>query len=127
MGSLLDMDKGLCTFFINGQDLGLTVQFGVNSKRQSLGLFPIVSLTSHQHVIVNFGERSWLYPPNTRHRPMCNSSNQIMEDVKKEQEEEHDWDGPLCTLCFSEPKDIILLPCHHDGFGRNCGRVLEQW
>ncbi|KAG2229603.1 concanavalin A-like lectin/glucanase domain-containing protein [Thamnidium elegans] len=126
LGSLLDMDKGLCTFFVNGQDLGLTVQFQTSSKRRMMGLFPIISLTSHQHVIVNFGEQPWLYQPNIRHQPMCNSSHYVMEVVKKEEEEEHDWDGPLCTLCFSEPKDIVLFPCQHKGFGKNCAKLLEH-
>lgn len=121
------MDKGLCTFFVNGQDLGLTVQFRTSAKRQMLGLFPIISLTSHQHVIVNFGDQPWLYQPNIRHQPMCNSSRHVMDPVKKEEEEEHDWDGPLCTLCFSEPKDIVLFPCQHNGFGKNCAKVLEHW
>ncbi|KAI9266256.1 concanavalin A-like lectin/glucanase domain-containing protein [Helicostylum pulchrum] len=126
LGSLLDMDKGLCTFFVNGQDLGLTVQFQTSAKKHMLGLFPIISLTSHQHVIVNFGEQPWLYQPNIRHQPMCNSSQHVMDLVKKEEEEEYDWDGPLCTLCFSEPKDVVLFPCQHNGFGKNCAKVLEH-
>lgn len=89
IGTYLDLDNGLCTFFINGKDYGLTVEFDqprkqvreTNLARQEkylkdghrlrdvevLGLFPAISLTSHQHVIINFGNQAWMYPPPLSH------------------------------------------------------------
>jgi hypothetical protein len=136
VGSLLDMDKGICTFFINGQDFGLKVQFHTNIKKQTLGLYPIISLTNHQHVILNFGDQPWSYLPPTQldyKRMSCSTVRKEMNEEKSKKTNNnnetsiHDWDGPLCTLCFSEPKDTVLLPCKHDGFGRNCTNMLDKW
>lgn len=134
------MDKGTCTFFINGQDFGLKVQFHKNIKKHStLGLYPIISLANHQHVIVNFGDQPWMYAPplqSATYLPM--SCSTIKQDATSEKSKtrlsmidnealDHDWEGPLCTLCFSEPKDTVFLPCKHDGFGRTCSNKLESW
>lgn len=141
IGTLLDVDQGLCTFFINGQDLGLTVQFHTNLKKPMLGLYPILSLTSHQHVIVNFGDRPWFYAPpvnassfhSMNDKAPCDSTTveiltrDVKEKIENKEEEELEWDGPLCTLCFSEPKQITLLPCQHAGFGKGCAKILDLW
>ena len=135
LGSLLDLDNGVCTFFVNGRDYGWTVQLHTSAKKQSLKLYPMISLTNHQHVIVNFGDKPWFYTPPTdvAFQPVSqnNGSPQFRSDKKELENEvvvkEHDWDGPLCTLCFSEPKDTVLLPCNHDGFGRNCTNMLDVW
>lgn len=141
LGSLLDMDKGTCTFFINGQDLGLKVQFHKNIKKHNtLGLYPIISLANHQHVIVNFGDQPWMYTPplqSATYSPMSRSTikqhatsssekSKTKSSVIDHEVLDHDWEGPLCTLCFSEPKDTVLLPCKHDGFGRTCSNKLES-
>jgi hypothetical protein len=43
-------------------------KFGKNGQPvkdvEGLGLYPAISLTSHQHVIVNFGHSPWMYPPS---------------------------------------------------------------
>ncbi|KAM3585963.1 hypothetical protein VKS41_002497 [Umbelopsis sp. WA50703] len=89
IGTYLDLDNGLCTFFINGRDYGLTVEFDQPRKQvyetnlarrekyfkdghqvrdvDVLGLYPAISLTSHQHVIINFGNQAWMYPPPLSH------------------------------------------------------------
>lgn len=141
IGTLLDMDQGICTFFINGQDLGYTVSFHTNKKKRMLGLYPMISLTNHQHVLVNFSDQPWYYGPSTEayFQPIsdrgahavkeeeANNDDNAAARKKDEKEEEYDWDGPLCILCFSEPKDVILLPCQHDGFGKECAKVLDLW
>lgn len=136
------MDKGTCTFFLNGRDFGLKVQFHKNIRKQNaLGLYPIISLANHQHVIVNFGYQPWMYTPPVQsiaYLPMSCSkvkkeeTSSTMEKSNRKyvidnEVHDHDWDGPLCTLCFSEPKDTVFLPCKHDGFGRSCTNKLESW
>ncbi|ORX43034.1 hypothetical protein DM01DRAFT_1411716 [Hesseltinella vesiculosa] len=150
---------------------------------KGLGLYPAVSLTTHQHIIINLGDQPWLYPPpvtcryrgiseaghldsdyrrrvlrwvnqrgyrirkltlaenykpiRPRSRPShCNSS--LADDDSSstpvsgsssnstDSLVEYDWDGPLCTICFSEPKNSILLPCHHGGIGERCAKVLDM-
>ncbi|CAO3613098.1 unnamed protein product [Cunninghamella blakesleeana] len=163
---------------------------------KGLGLYPAVSLTTHQHILINLGDRPWIYPPpiscryrgiceagelddkykkrvskwvsqrgyrmrkshlaenNTPIRPKLNksltSNNTIQINVNRYHDQEtkddlyltasplsctsttssntsieYDWDGPMCTICFSEPKNIILLPCHHGGIGEKCAKVLD--
>ncbi|KAG2195251.1 hypothetical protein INT47_007980 [Mucor saturninus] len=241
IGSFLDLDNGFCSYYINGRDLGLTVEFehpnrkprppkksssspstpsSLSSASESntstrttsvqsiltsespitsphtttaaerkkkpvkgLGLYPAISLTTHQQALVNFGERAWMYPPPTNakfkglneagvldgdfnkrvmrwvkkrgitshgksYQPMNKpplrprvgaddivhgSSPQSLQDSTdsdctdghaEEEEEDYDWDGPLCTICFSEPKNTMLMPCKHDGIGGRCAKAL---
>ncbi|KAI8343143.1 hypothetical protein BC941DRAFT_87839 [Chlamydoabsidia padenii] len=288
LGSYLDLDNGLCSYFINGKDLGLTIEFenptkqaakanaeaaaasventespsttassptsttssssldqpsspldppshrsgqqrhyrhhhhyhnyrqipsqevGTSSSTETfktaqsspereapprsakgLGLYPAVSLTTHQHVLINLGDRPWIYPPpiTARYRGISeagrldsdyrrrvlrwvnqrgyrirklhladhhstirphksahgeptgtgccyyNSSNDdyssespvsITSTDSTDSLVEYDWDGPLCTICFSEPKNVIILPCQHGGIGQNCAKLLDM-
>lgn len=237
------MDNGFCSYYINGRDLGLTVEFehpnrkprppkksnsqsstnpstpssqssasesitstGTSVKSivtaespnitspqterkkkpaKGLGLYPAISLTTHQQALVNFGERAWMYPPPTTSRfrglneagvldgdfnkrvmrwvkkrgitshgksyqPMNkpplrprvgadeivdgasprslqDSTDSDCTDQNEEEEEDYDWDGPLCTICFSEPKNTMLMPCKHDGIGSRCAKALTLW
>ncbi|KAG2182901.1 hypothetical protein INT44_005882 [Umbelopsis vinacea] len=107
IGTYLDLDNGLCTFFINGKDYGLTVEFDQPRKQafetnkarrqkygktgqtvkdvEGLGLYPAISLTSHQHVIVNFGQSPWMYPPSLPEggfQPM-NACETMPEELKR--------------------------------------------
>ncbi|KAF7732167.1 RING finger and SPRY domain-containing protein 1 [Apophysomyces ossiformis] len=186
LGSFIDLDRGFCSFFINGIDLGLTVAFpnygkqiqnahqagmlpehkeiekeeeegsffpGINRFSSSatlvqmmekcLDLYPAISLTRHQHVMVNFGDRPWLYPPplSVRYRGISKAGH--LSDCFKQRlthfvrarrtlasyvdNSELDWDGPFCTICFSEPKNTALIPCGHGGWGRRCAEALDSW
>lgn len=167
LGSLLDLDNGLCTFFINGCDLGLTVAFEyplasprrrrrrLSGRHIKLGLYPAVSLTTHQHILINLGDRPWIYPPPVtvkykgvseagrltekfkrrvlryaqRHRPRYHNDNITTNSSSSNDSNtgDYDWDGPLCTICFSEPKNILLLPCRHTGWGKHCADALKKW
>ncbi|KAI9303389.1 hypothetical protein BJ944DRAFT_289435 [Cunninghamella echinulata] len=164
---------------------------------KGLGLYPAVSLTTHQHIIMNLGDRPWIYPPpipcryrgiceagqlddkykkrvskwvshreyrmrksnladnNTPIRPKLNSNHssnnihivinnnnncnnsedQILSSSPLSSTSsttssssliEYDWDGPMCTICFSESKNVILLPCRHGGIGQNCAKALDM-
>ncbi|KAL0078461.1 hypothetical protein J3Q64DRAFT_1683397 [Phycomyces blakesleeanus] len=234
VGSFLDLDNGLCSFFINGRDIGLTIEFerpnwptendasvtsnnllleipqnssvtlssGRSFKSRAfrsvpqpkspspqpktvkcLGLYPAISMTTHQHALLNFGDRPWMFPPPLRakfkgmndagmpdkifrrrvngyikrnqsalmsrslYRPPTPdlqqkgdvhdkflpenvssssiSSSDLDSENAENQESEDDWDGPLCTICFSEPKNILFMPCRHGGVGKECAKFLE--
>jgi hypothetical protein len=196
IGSFLDLDNGFCSYYINGRDLGLTVEFehpnrlnkeeeesDSDSKYESaqssipsppqkkmtgLGLYPAISLTTYQQALVNFGEKGWMYDPptSTSFKGICEAgaldptfSRRVMRWVQKRgvtsyklplrpkmgaeecqdqddlsaspksdaSDDDDDWDGPLCTICFSEPKDTILMPCRHDGIGGRCAKLLTMW
>ncbi|CAO3624027.1 unnamed protein product [Cunninghamella blakesleeana] len=181
LGSYLDLDNGICSFFINGRDLGLTVAFEHSSSKATSnemeGLYPAFSLTTHQHVILNFGDQPWIYEPDLsniinssspqtivhknqwngfnnacimsnelrnqinhwqihhRHSKYFNmnasnhienkTSNETLSSNVNDPIEEDDWDGPLCTMCFNEPKNTKVLPCGHGIWGSTCTKMLE--
>ncbi|CAO3595774.1 unnamed protein product [Absidia cylindrospora] len=196
LGSYLDMDQGICSFYVNGKDLGSTVAFEHASSSFNKddddhsgmeGLFPAFSLTTHQHILVNFGDRPWMYLPdnlisatmNSRHEEwkginqadaltatfcqqlkngrthshtatlddddatmvttdttattLCSSQSQSSLVLSKNNAHDNndlmnddDWDGPLCTMCFNEPKDTNLIPCGHGSWGATCTKILES-
>ncbi|KAI8979852.1 concanavalin A-like lectin/glucanase domain-containing protein [Mycotypha africana] len=197
VGSFLDLDNGFCSFYINGKNHGLTVEFDHPNKRidtlsprsreialkkkaVGLGLYPAVSLTTNQHCMINFGDCPWLYPPpltvefqgvnkagkldddfirrvlrwekkrgvtthGKSYKPMNKpplrplegadetpvrsplSATSDEENGISDNEDKYDWDGPLCTMCFSEPKNAMLLPCKHTGFGVQCAKIFKNW
>jgi hypothetical protein len=132
LGCLVDLDERKCTFYMNGQDHCLTAGFGwLNLEEDTIaqGLFPTISLTAYQHVLVNFGDLPWLFsPPVTNFNSLSEATIVIESSLEMDNETiDYEWDGPMCTICFSEMKDTMLLPCRHDGFGRNCAEALTVW
>ncbi|ORX49891.1 SPRY-domain-containing protein [Hesseltinella vesiculosa] len=174
LGSYLDLDEGICSFFINGQDIGMTVAFEHASTTKGgtmEGLYPAFSLTTHQHILINFGDRPWMYEPdlplpspgqsahwhgvhlapglNGHHgletqlqqrvlqwsaqRPYCDiqgshlsTTPSLRPALTTQLSQELDWDGPLCTMCFTEPKNTVLIPCGHGGWGASCAKLLDS-
>jgi hypothetical protein len=163
------MDQGICSFFINGKDLGSTVAFehasNQNRTNNMEGLFPAFSLTTHQHILINFGDQPWMYLPDhllshqdwkginqadsmdSAFRQQVQCGGMIRSPLDKEgmaeighaksstgghgdDDDDHindDWDGPLCIMCFNEPKDTSLIPCGHGSWGAACTKVLVSW
>ncbi|KAI8972488.1 hypothetical protein BDB01DRAFT_839341 [Pilobolus umbonatus] len=133
-------------------------------KKVYYGLYPAISLSTHQQVVVNFGEKSWFCPPpiTDSFRSMheagklddlykkrvkrwlqlrgCTNKGRFFKrdevrpyrpgdkgELSDDEDENLEWDGPLCTLCFSEPKNARLMPCNHDEIGMHCARLLFRW
>ncbi|KAI7866175.1 hypothetical protein BDF14DRAFT_1969545 [Spinellus fusiger] len=242
VGSFLDLDNGLCSFYINGLDIGLTIEFdSPNTSRRhkestsrssrsrdggqdgtsslssftssvssitsslitplpplpytedlpsptqvtkSLGLFPAISMTTHQHALLNFGDRPWMFPPpleikfkamkdagtldrifhqrikkhirrnqtllmsRSLYRPptpecqktflddfFSTSSKSVSNTLSdtdtdsfgtKGEGEGDEEEAYLCAICFDEPKNILLMPCHHGGLGEECSKVIKN-
>lgn len=131
LGCFIDLDERKCAFYMNGQDSGLAAGFdrlNLEEDTITLGLFPTISLTGYQHVLVNFGSQPWLFSPPVTHFKAVSEAAVVEPSSEKDNEPiEYEWDGPICTICFSEAKDTLLLPCGHDGFGRNCADALIAW
>lgn len=170
------MDQGICSFFINGKDVGSTVAFEHASNHNGTsnieGLFPAFSLTTHQHILINFGDQPWMYLPDhlSSHQEWkginqaASMGNLFRQQVQRsllgkdglagveigspakstlqpsytangighihggdDDPINDDWDGPLCTMCFNEPKDTSLIPCGHGSWGAACTKVLVSW
>ncbi|KAI8074589.1 hypothetical protein BC940DRAFT_315194 [Gongronella butleri] len=196
LGSYLDLEQGICSFFVNGRDVGMTVAFEHASSvhgGQMEGLYPSFSLTTHQHIKINFGRDPWWHPPqlpaNEQWHGIHDAANQLSGDllarivtwsaqrpyrdvyepgaaigttdmdvdmdvdednhalagltrvhvhdalpdasrtssIKAYNAQDLDWDGPLCTMCFTEPKMASLIPCGHGGWGAACAKLLDSW
>ncbi|KAI9485657.1 MAG: hypothetical protein EXX96DRAFT_613523 [Benjaminiella poitrasii] len=147
IGSLLDMDTKLCTFYVNGQDCDLTVKFSslkedtaaILERGGIVELFPTISLASYQHAVFNFGDCPWQYTPSVRNfKGVCkvDSKSIIMNKASLvdqaqlsllyNSKEEDEFDASLCSICYLEPNGFILLPCKHDGFGVKCANKLTK-
>ncbi|KAI8890047.1 SPRY-domain-containing protein [Backusella circina FSU 941] len=116
IGSFLDADKRICSFFINGQEIA---HFKYNQRLE--GLYPSFSLSTLQHIQVNFGNRPWHYErrrSNVQLKPITKRNLPVRD--------ESDNDDDLCILCFSEPKSVMLLPCQHTEFGHACSKLIKQ-
>jgi hypothetical protein len=126
IGCLIDFENMKCVYYINGQEFSVHVQLGDVAKK---GVLPIVCLTGYQHIKINVGHDSWLCKSPNHVKPLKFMLDRPTPKTKihLEDENDDDWDGPNCTLCFSETKDTILLPCRHGGFGRNCAEKLLTW
>ncbi|KAI7901775.1 uncharacterized protein BX663DRAFT_512377 [Cokeromyces recurvatus] len=229
VGSYLDLDNGLCRYFVNGRDLKLTVEFEntyrkidrrksvclperptlddflssklissthstpircktlLNIRREllkrksvtkGLGLYPAITLTAHQHVLVNFGESPWMFPPPVAcqfqaiyksgyldadfkrlvmhwvkkcgvitqnkvsssfdkqpYRPLYGAGpvpdsplpiiySSGSSDESSDDDSKGIGESSNCNICFTEPKDTLLLPCKHDGICNQCAQML---
>ncbi|KAK4517931.1 uncharacterized protein ATC70_001280 [Mucor velutinosus] len=122
LGCLLDLDKSYCTFFINGQNHGLSIDV----TKTEMALYPTISLTGHQHVVANFGRQAWYHSVDGAKAvndaaPRCHTVK-IKHDTTETEDE-----GLLCNICYAEPISTKLMPCEHDGLGENCAQTLESW
>ncbi|CAO3689110.1 unnamed protein product [Rhizopus stolonifer] len=117
IGTLLMLKKGCCIFFVNGEEIELSVELSPTE------MFPAVSLAGHQHIAINYGNRPWFYKQSRKTRPICSlakkngSSQYVIEDTCES----------LCILCYSEPKNTVLIPCLHSDFGSSCVKKLKVW
>ncbi|KAG1045687.1 hypothetical protein G6F43_011236 [Rhizopus delemar] len=153
-----------------------------SKQKKGLGLYPAISLTTNQHVRVNFGDEPWMYrppitypywginqageldeyfkekvyhwvhkrgriahgksfgPTNTQPlRPrygadeipegqlhFSDSSDEEDTHVHADSEEDKSTTN-LCTICYSEPANITLLPCKHGDIGSQCAAIINKW
>ncbi|GAN01636.1 hypothetical protein MAM1_0010c01070 [Mucor ambiguus] len=121
LGCLLDLDSNYCTFFINGQNHGLTIDV----TKTTMALYPTISLTGHQHVMANFGRQAWYHSVDGANAVNDTASRYPTVEMKPSLTQNED-DGPFCNICYSEPINAKLLPCEHDGMGENCAQTLES-
>ncbi|KAJ9067997.1 hypothetical protein DSO57_1033214 [Entomophthora muscae] len=134
VGVYLDADTGMMQYFINGVDLGPCYIINEEERLQLLlseeGLVPAFSLTTFQHVKVNFGHRDFVYPPKLpfsllndygqlssefKLGPDYAKHKLLLDPVDQGEEEEHP-----CRICYLNPGHLMILPCYHDDLCIEC-------
>ncbi|ORX89555.1 SPRY-domain-containing protein [Basidiobolus meristosporus CBS 931.73] len=144
LGALLDMDYGMIRFYLNGVDLGSAFEF---SARQLLkfeeegGFYPAISLTSFQHVNVNFGKEPFRFPPTQPFRafndygklPESLHHTSVYPTVGQEKltnlplsELDHREYVNPCSICFDGQAMVTLYPCKHDGLCSLCAILITS-
>lgn len=117
IGTLLNLKKGCCIFFVNGEEIELSVELSPTE------MFPAVSLAGHQHIAINYGNRPWFYKQSRKTRPICS----LVKENERSQYVIEDNCESLCILCYSELKNTVLIPCLHSDFGSSCVEKLKIW
>ncbi|KAI8985875.1 hypothetical protein BDB01DRAFT_834662 [Pilobolus umbonatus] len=136
IGSLLDLDAGKVCYMVNGDDIGMTVHLSSSHKRKNrkLGVYPIFSLSTHQHILVNFGSQPWIYPPPKLSQDYKGVNEietsqiaaiDLLKEYQKSKEVMEDWDDSSCVICYAEQQSVTLLPCKHQ-VGVVCSRELDK-
>ncbi|KAK9727664.1 hypothetical protein K7432_001647 [Basidiobolus ranarum] len=144
LGALLDMDYGLIRFYLNGVDLGSAFEF---SARQLLrfeeegGFYPAISLTSFQHIKVNFGKEPFRYPPLQIFRVFNDCGKlpeslyltgvypkvdlELQSDQTSLETDPSEFTDP-CSICFDGQAMVTLYPCRHDGLCSLCAILITN-
>lgn len=138
IGVYFDVDNGTMSYYVNGKDLGVCFKFDEEERNQHLvdeeGFFPAFSFTSYQHAIINFGHRPFQYPPTQIHN-LLNDYGRLTEDLKLGpayakaallQPTATDDDVELCTICYLNPGDLLMIPCRHDEVCLECISRMVQ-
>ncbi|ORY00767.1 SPRY-domain-containing protein [Basidiobolus meristosporus CBS 931.73] len=141
LGAYIDMNFGVIRYFLNGVNLGVAFQFTDSQLEHFVvhedGFYPALSLTSFQHVSINFGQKPFRYPPplpyyvfdkkgklpdalqqyDVFHRP------NVLDTLVIESED--DCDALKCSICVDGLATVEFKPCGHDGFCSKCASILE--
>ncbi|KAK9762029.1 hypothetical protein K7432_012615 [Basidiobolus ranarum] len=142
LGAYIDMNCGIIRFYLNGVNLGIAFEFTESQLEHFVndegGFYPALSLTSFQHISMNFGQKPFRYPPSM---PFENfdAKGKLPEALRQRdvfyrpnaldtlsQEYEASLDGLNCSICFDGVPTVEFEPCGHDGFCAKCASVLEN-
>eukprot|EP00039_Didymoeca_costata_P003743 m.69417 g.69417 ORF g.69417 m.69417 type:complete len:723 (+) comp12056_c0_seq1:192-2360(+) len=128
LGLLFDT-KGLkINFSLNGQLLPHWLLFP--GSRDNLHFYPAASLMTFQHLQFNFGNAEYKYPPKLPFRSLNETASGfgkekmivprliILEQLQRERQEEDHTER--CQICFDSLPNVVLHPCKHQDFCRDC-------
>ncbi|XP_069757549.1 RING finger and SPRY domain-containing protein 1 isoform X2 [Narcine bancroftii] len=129
IGFLLDLNKKLMIFYLNGNQLPPEMQ--VFSSATS-GFFAAASFMSYQQCEFNFGAKPFKYPPNVKFSTFNEYASLTPEEkiilprhrrlalLKQVSIREN-----CCTLCCDEMADTELRPCGHSDLCMGCALQLD--
>ncbi|KAK9717451.1 hypothetical protein K7432_006188 [Basidiobolus ranarum] len=142
LGVHLDMEYGVIRFYLNGDDLGIAFEFTGHQLAHFVhnegGFYPALSLTSFQHVALNFGQHPFKYPPAQTHHNF-GQEGKLPENLRLQSVYSRlcmldmpNLDGAkitaelICTICCDGEATIKLDPCGHTGFCSRCVLLFEN-
>ncbi|KAJ9086662.1 RING finger and SPRY domain-containing protein 1 [Entomophthora muscae] len=141
VGCYLNLSNWSAIFYINGRAISAPIQLPPDDMdrfiNQEGGFRPAISLTVYEHVKVNFGGRPFKFsPPEGYYRDMnqygsldekfragprsqLTGPGTVFGETALSAEEE----DSMCQLCCTNEKNIVILPCQHDGI---CGECVSK-
>ncbi|XP_072135555.1 RING finger and SPRY domain-containing protein 1 isoform X2 [Mobula birostris] len=129
IGFLLDLNKKLMIFYLNGNQLPPEMQ--VFSSATS-GFFAAASFMSYQQCEFNFGAKPFKYPPDVKFSTFNDYASLTPDEkiilprhrrlalLKQVSIREN-----CCTLCCDEMADTELRPCGHSDLCMECALQLD--
>ncbi|KAL1916987.1 uncharacterized protein VTP21DRAFT_5184 [Calcarisporiella thermophila] len=153
LGVGLDFVKGL-SFWLNGRRLVLqdeaedgwvTLPPDTLKEFAERGVYPALSLTTFQHVLVNFGATPFRYPPDpdtycnlnsiailpaslrrkihlTAHRSL---RLQLLATEDLTASDSQAFRLPQCVICYDGAQEMKLVPCGHEGLCGCCAGMVD--
>lgn len=131
LGCLLDLEKPVVKFYINGRLIVSTVQLFNHTRT---GFFAAASFMSFQQCRFNFGCEPFSFlPPDIKFQSFNDHANLSPEErivlprhLQLELLRRMSVKEDSCTICFDYKATITLQPCGHKGFCQRCFQQLSE-
>ncbi|KAK9728806.1 hypothetical protein K7432_000771 [Basidiobolus ranarum] len=141
LGAHINMTAGVIRFYLNGVDMGIAFEFTGTQLSHFVneegGFYPALSLTSFQHVSMNFGQKPFKYPPSLPFE-IFDEKGTLPEALHERdvfhkphaldalnQTHEENLDASACSICCDGLATVEFKPCGHSGFCAKCASLLE--
>lgn len=130
LGLLLDLEKGLVMFSLNGSE----IEKDFKVAHSGAGFFAGASFMSFQHCIFNFGAQPFKFPPKVPFMSFNDHAKMAAEDkiilprhlkLAAIRQESITCADP-CKICFENAADTRLEPCKHRDVCMSCALQLED-
>ncbi|XP_015770540.1 PREDICTED: RING finger and SPRY domain-containing protein 1-like [Acropora digitifera] len=130
LGLLLDLEKGLVIFSLNGSE----IEKDFKVAHSGAGFFAGASFMSFQHCIFNFGAQPFKFPPKVPFMNFNDHAKMTAEDkiilprhlkLAAIRQESITCSDP-CKICFENAADTRLEPCKHRDVCMSCALQLED-
>ncbi|CAD6197267.1 unnamed protein product [Caenorhabditis auriculariae] len=133
IGVLLNIPEGFVQFYLNGVPLNEPHTTFLDCRLDGEGVFAAASFMSFQQCRFNFGAQPFDFPPagnffnfNEDGPPLSQEKKTIIPRKQRlELLMRETVPDDFCTICFSAPGNMKLLPCNHSGFCETCTIMLD--
>jgi len=131
LGSLIDVEGKVVKFYLNGR---LIVSSSIIFKASSSEFYVGASFMSFQQCRFNFGNTPFAHPPSdieyrtfNDHATLEPSDRIVLpRHLQLEALRNMSIREDSCTICFDKKARVLLKPCLHDGFCKDCTLQLTE-